>query len=73
MKKERYDWLALELTQSWSMKKVTVIPIIVGALGTVSKDLENNIEQHGITTRLEHLQKTALHGTARILRKVLEE
>ena len=54
-------------------KKVTVIPIVVNALGTVSKDLENYIEQLGITIRLEHLQKTALLGTARILRKVIEE
>ena len=45
-------------------KKVTVIPIIVGALGTVSKDLKNYIEKLGITIRLEHLQKTALLGTA---------
>ena len=55
------------------MKKVIVIPIIVGALGTMSKDLENYIEQLGVTIRLEHLQKTALLGTARILRKLLEE
>ena len=49
MKKDKYDRLALELKQLWSMKKVTVITIIVGALGTVSKDLENYIEQLGIT------------------------
>ena len=73
MKKDRYDRLAFELKQLWSMKKVIVIPIIVGALGTVSKDLENYIEQLGITIWLEHLQKTALLGTARILRKVFEE
>ena len=54
-------------------KKVTVIPIIVGAVGTMSKDPENYIEQLGITIRLEHLQKTVLLGTARILRKMLEE
>ena len=73
MKKDRYDRLAFELKQLWSMKKVIVIPIIVGALGAMSKDLENYIEQLEITIRLEHLQKTALLGTARILRKVLEE
>ena len=73
MKKDRYDRLSFEIKQLWSMKKVTVIPIIVGTLRTVSKDLENHIEQLGITIRLEHLQKTALLGTARILRKVLEE
>ena len=54
-------------------KKVTVKQIIVGALGTVSKDLESYIKQLGITIRLEHLQKAALLETARILRKVLEK
>ena len=54
MKKDRYDRLAFE--KLWSIKKVTVIPMIVGALGTVSKDLENYIEQLGITIRLEQLQ-----------------
>ena len=73
MQEDRYDRLAFEIKQLWSLKKVTVISIIVGALRTVSKDLENYIEKLGITIRLEHLQKTALLGTARILRKVLEE
>ena len=54
MKKDRYDRLAFEIKQLRSIKKVTVIPITVGALGTVSKDLENYIEQLGITMRLEH-------------------
>ena len=73
MKKDRYDRLAFEVKQLWSMRKVTVIPIIVGASGTVSKDIENFIEQLGITIRLEQLQKTAPFGTARLFRKVLEE
>ena len=74
MKKDRCDELAFEMwwSQLWSIKKATVIPIIVGALGIVSKDLENYIEKLGITIRLEHMQKTALLGTARIIRKVLE-
>ena len=73
VKKDRYDRLAFEVKQLWSMRKVTVIPIIVGASGTVSKDIENFIEQLGITIRLEQLQKTAPFGTARLFRKVLEE
>ena len=55
------------------MRKVIVIPIILGALEIMSKDLENYIEQLGITTQLKHLQKTTLLGTAQILWKVLEE
>ena len=54
------------------MKKVEVIPIVVGALGAVSKKLDKWIEKLGIHIRIELLQKTALLGTARILRKSFE-
>ena len=40
-------------------------------LGAVSTDLEKWFEKTGIEVRVEHLQKTALLGTARILRMVL--
>ena len=43
-----------------------------GALGVVSKTLEAWLAKLGITIRMELLQKTALLGTARILRKLLE-
>ena len=42
------------------------------ALGGVSKTLDKWIEKLGIHIRVELLQKTALLGTARILRKSLE-
>jgi calcium-sensing receptor len=45
------------------MKKVEVIPIIVGALGAVSNNLDKWIEKLGIHIRIELLQKTALLGT----------
>ena len=54
------------------MKKVTVIPVVIGALGAVSKEFDKWIEKIGIDLRTGHVQKTALLGTARILRKVLE-
>ena len=53
-------------------EKVEVIPIVVGALGAVSKKPDKWIEKLGIHIRIELLQKTALLGTARILRKSLE-
>ena len=70
---DRYDKLAWEVKRLWTMKKVVVIPIIVGALGTVSQDIEKYIAQIGVAIRVEQLQKTALLGTARILRRVLEK
>ena len=56
----------------WGIKKVIVIPIVVGALGAVSKELDKCMEKIGITLNIGHLQNTAILGTARILRKVLE-
>ena len=52
--------------------RVTVVPIIIGALGTVPKDLKRWLAETGVTCRLEILERTCLLGTARILRKVLD-
>ena len=49
-----------------------MVPVAVGALGVVSKRLDTLLDKLGITIRTGLLQKTALLGTARILRKVLE-
>ena len=52
-------------------KKVVVIPIVVGALGTITTTSDKYIEYLGIEIRTEHVQKSILLGTARIIRKVL--
>ena len=52
------------------MKEVTVIPVVVGALGAISAGFEKYITAIGIEMRVEHAQKTALLETARILRLV---
>ena len=39
-KLDKYLDIAQELTKLWNIK-VTAIPIVVGVLGTVPKDLEN--------------------------------
>ena len=49
--------------------------MVVGALGSISKKLEKYVEELGVVTaenRTALLQKTALLGAARILRKVLD-
>ena len=70
---EKYQELRQEIAKIWGMKKVEVIPVIVGTLGAVSKKIEKWIDKIQINIKVEHLQKTALLGTARILRKVLNE
>ena len=49
------------------MKKVIVMPVVIGALGAASKEISKWIEKIGINLRDGHVQKTALLGTARIL------
>ena len=56
----------------WNLRRVEVIPVVVGALGSVSKKIGQYMEQIGIDIKTGLLQKTALLGTGRILRKVLE-
>ena len=49
-----------------------VVPIVIGALGSVTKGFDKWIEELDIQCKFADMQKTALSGTARILRKVLE-
>ena len=51
---------------------VEVVHVVIGALGSVTKEFDGWIEKLGITNNVGVMQKTALLGTARILRKVLE-
>ena len=55
------------------MQKVEVIPVVVGALGAIPKGLNKSLRDIGIRVRPEHVQKTALLGTARILRRDLRD
>ena len=71
-KKDKYLDFAKELKKLWNMK-VTKLPIIIGALGTVTKGLVQELEDLEITGRMETIQTTALLRSARILRIVLEE
>eukprot|EP00794_Sanderia_malayensis_P014775 gene14775-biopygen11863 len=68
---DNYRPLRDEIARLWSMRKVEIIPVVVGALGAVSKQFEAYVEAIGIKMNVEHAQKTALLGSARILRLVL--
>ena len=48
--------------------KVTIISIVIGAFGTVTKGLVQGLEDLEITGRVETIQTTALLRSARILR-----
>ena len=70
-KRDKYLDLARELKKLWNMK-VTIIPIVIGAFGTVTKGLLKDLDDLEVGGREETIQTTALLKTARILRRVLE-
>ena len=52
--------------------KTKVIPVIIGANGTISKSFRKYVSNiPGNHDEVKELQKTAILGTAHILRKVL--
>ena len=69
---EKYQDLRQEIAHLWGMKKVQVIPIVIGALGMISQKPETWLGKIGVSIRTETLQKSTLLGTARILRRTLE-
>ena len=69
---EKYQDLKREIGRLWGIRHLEVVPVGVGALGVVSNRLDTWLEKLGVTIRTGLLQKTALLGTARILRKLLE-
>ena len=52
--------------------KVTIVPIVIGDLGTITKGLLKGLEDLEVGGRVETIQTTALLRTTRILRQVLE-
>ena len=59
------------MKKPWNMK-ATIIPIVIGVFGAVTKGLLKRLEDLEIGGRVETIQTTALLRTARILRRVLE-
>jgi hypothetical protein len=54
----------------WNMKCV-IIPVIIGAIGIVTKGLKKNLEALPGKQSIDSLQTTAVLGTSHIIRKVL--
>ena len=52
--------------------KVTIVPIVICALGTITKGLLKGLEDLEVGGQVETIQTTSLLRTAKILRRVLE-
>ena len=63
--------LARESKNLWNMK-VTIVTIVIGAFGTITKGFLKGLEDLEVGGRLKTIQMTALLRTVRIQRRVLE-
>ena len=71
-KVEKYQDLKREIRRLWKLRNVEIVPVVIGVLGSVSIEFDRWMGKLGITYNVGVMQKTALFGTARILRKVLD-
>ena len=66
----KYKDLTIEIQCIWNVK-TKVIPVIIGATGTISESFRKYVSNIPGKHEVKELQKTAILGTAHILRKVL--
>jgi len=66
----KYKDLTIEIQRMWNVK-TKAIPIITGATVTISKSFRKYASNIPGKQEVKELQKTAILGTAHILRKVL--
>ena len=68
---EKHQDLARKLQKTCNVR-VKIIPLVVGSLGAIPKQVGNILKQIGIVVGTAQAQKTVLLVTVKILRKVLE-
>ena len=69
-KMSNYVDLQIECQRIWN-KKVEVIPVIIGATGILDKNIKKYVGRTPGCHNIYSLQRSAILGTAHILRKVL--
>jgi len=65
-----YKELTIEIQRMWNVK-TKVIPVIIGATGTILKSFRIYVSNIPGNHEVKELQKASILGTAHILRKVL--
>jgi hypothetical protein len=66
----KYKDLTIDTQRMWNVK-TNVIPVIIGATGTISKSLRKYLCNIPGKHEIKEIHKTAILGTAHIFRKLL--
>jgi hypothetical protein len=66
----KYKYLTIKIQHMWNVK-TKVMPVIIGATGTISKSFRKYVSNIPGKHEAKELQKTAILGTEHILWKVL--
>ena len=61
-----------EIRRLWNLRNTEIVPVVIGGLGSISSEFGRWMRKLGIACNVGVMQKTALLGTAKIPRKVLE-
>jgi len=69
--KLKYKSLCIEIQRMWNLK-CTIMQVITGATGIVTRSLRKNLEDVPGKHSTDSLQKTAILRTSHIIRKVLQ-
>ena len=69
---DHYQDLKAEIQKLWNCKSVSVVPVVIGALGAVTENLMMWVTKMETPGILNLLQKACLLGTAKILRRTLD-
>jgi hypothetical protein len=66
----KYKDPTIEIQRMWNVK-TRVIPVTIGATGSISKSFRKYVSTIPGNHEVRELQKTAILGTAHVLRRVL--
>ena len=67
----KYRDIEIEIQKCWGLKEIKTVPIVIGALGSVLTGHTEYLKSVSEIANFNVIQKTALLGTANILRSVL--
>ena len=67
----KYRDLEIEIQKCWNLKKIRTIPVVIGALGSVTLGMYGYLENISKNLNFDVIQRTAIMGSAHILRNFL--